>query len=388
MPTEPKPVSITDRRAAKTQKAAPAGKSAPAPEQAPAPAAESAPAVVKPPARDPGAVLAEVKVAKLGDIAPNPLNPRTDLDAAVAAAAEALADKRDPADMEETDPARPMAELITSMKARGQLQSVVVMLATDFRKLFAGTEYVKAIPRGRDFVIIGGGRRYAAAKPAGLTELNITVLHGDKAPKTQKEFLALSVAENVQRESLSVVATARAVMALSESGASGKEVAGILGKTDAWVSQYKKIGALPADILTIIDSAPFSRRQALDIASIQGDARQLHRAEVIRWEITGKNGPKPEPAPEPAAVQGDGADQSDGDGPEDPTPNKGGRKAQTPEQKTVKAIRKLIEEVGRDALFAGLCEALEDFRDRAELAHILTDVPETADGTDPAPADN
>lgn len=228
---------------------------------------------------DPGELLETRTSARLTEIAPNPLNPRTDIAAQVDAAVAAIADPST------AHPVNAMGELIESMRDHGQLQPVAVITAELFREIFRGTTYATAIGDA-PFVIVGGGRRYAAAPHAGLRRLGINVLHGPKAPKTIAEFKALTAIENVQRETLSVMQTARSIRDLREE-MNGREVAEVLHKTPAWVTLYNQLADLPAEVQAVIESAPFSLRQARRVYDAETPAARLDEAQRIRAVILG-----------------------------------------------------------------------------------------------------
>ena len=113
-------------------------------------------AMARRPRSDRGRLIAEVTgdddrdgspgSAPLSDIAPLPFNPR----------------KR----------ARGIAEAADSLLQHGQLQSTKVVSRAAF--LAICPEYEETIGAAR-WVIIDGGRRYAAAQQAGLDSLDITV---------------------------------------------------------------------------------------------------------------------------------------------------------------------------------------------------------------------
>ena len=86
------------------------------------------------------------------------------------------------------------------------------------------------------YMLIAGERRWRAAGKAGLTLVPVVIreLTGDQR-------LAVQLVENIDREELSVMEEALAVVRLLDFGRKPKEVADMLGKTAAWVSLRKKI---------------------------------------------------------------------------------------------------------------------------------------------------
>ena len=268
--------SIADIKAARAAKAATKATGTGSAAVPPSPADSATP---YPTRVDPGELLETRTSARLTEIAPNPLNPRTDIAAQVDAAVAAMAGTS------AAHPVNAMAELIESMRDHGQLQPVAVITAELFREIFRGTAYATAIG-DVPFVIVGGGRRYAAAPHAGLRRLGINVLHGPRAPKTIAEFKALTAIENVQRETLSVMQTARSIRDLREE-MNGREVAEVLRKTPAWVTLYNQLADLPAEVQAVIESAPFSLRQARRVYEAETPAARLDEAQRIRAVILG-----------------------------------------------------------------------------------------------------
>jgi ParB/RepB/Spo0J family partition protein len=300
------------------------------PHKAPAP-----PAVA-----DPAAVAEARTVGKLSDVSPNPLNPRN-------------------IDPESAD----MRELRADLKTRGQMTPVAVVTADHFRRIFEGTPHVSKIGR-TDFVIIGGGRRYVALKANRAGTVKFTVLHGKEAPSNPAEWLAATVAENIQREDLSVMETARSVRDLRQYN-SGREVADILHKSPGWVSQYLGLNDLPAEVIAVIESAPFSLRQARRVYDRSTAAARLREAERIRAEILGDEAPDTDPGDEPA---GDGGNAS-----------KGGRKAHTPAQKLTSTLAKHDRDTIVEALAARFAVSAE------ALAALLVEPAAAGDDADSAP---
>lgn len=86
------------------------------------------------------------------------------------------------------------------------------------------------------YMLIAGERRWRAAGKAGLTLVPVVV-----RDLSNDQRLAVQLVENIDREELSVMEEALAVVRLLDFGRKPKEVADMLGKTAAWVSLRKKI---------------------------------------------------------------------------------------------------------------------------------------------------
>ena len=86
------------------------------------------------------------------------------------------------------------------------------------------------------YLLVAGERRWRAAGLAGLTTVAVVVRE-----LTPEQRLAVQLIENIDREDLSVLEEAAAVVRLIDFGRKPKEVADMLGKTPAWVSLRRKI---------------------------------------------------------------------------------------------------------------------------------------------------
>lgn len=85
-------------------------------------------------------------------------------------------------------------------------------------------------------MLVAGERRWRAAGMAGLKRVPAVVRE-----LTPDQRLAVQLVENIDREELSVLEESRAVVRLIGFGRKPKDVAGMLGKTQAWVSLRRKI---------------------------------------------------------------------------------------------------------------------------------------------------
>lgn len=290
------------------------------------PAAAATPPAPRP-GRDPAEVLEARTSAKLSEIFTNPLNPRT---------------KRKPIDPDSPE----MLELRESLRQRGQLQPIAVVTADHFRRIFEGTSLADEVGSAL-FVIIGGGRRYVAAMAENIGRLKITVIHGPAAPQNPADWLAATVEENVQRETLSVLENARSVADLRDYN-TGRQVANLLHKSDAWVSQHFSLTKLPMSVQDVIESAPFSLRRALTLTKIEGEAGQLRAARKIAAELLGL--PDAEDAAEmPVAEPSREAEPPSGAAPARASA-KAGRPSYTPTQKLATTLGKLDRETIIEAM--------------------------------------
>jgi len=117
-------------------------------------------------------------------------------------------------------------ELLESVKSKGVIEPLSV----------------KRDEKG--YKIIIGERRFNAAKKAGLAEVPCIIKDIGEA-----EVLEYQLIENLQRESLKPVEEAEAFKRLSDKGHTQLEIAGLVGKSQPYISQSLKILSLPKEIL-------------------------------------------------------------------------------------------------------------------------------------------
>lgn len=155
-------------------------------------------AALIPPARVP-AVPGETSSIPVGEIVPNPRQPREEIDHGG------------------------LDELVNSIKERGILQPIIV------RK------------RGQGYEIIAGERRWRAAVKAGLARVPVVVREAGDA-----DSLEMALIENLQREDLNPMEEAHAFRRLMEDfSLTQEEVARRVGKERSTVSNSLRLLRLP-----------------------------------------------------------------------------------------------------------------------------------------------
>ena len=169
---------------------------------------------------------AELARLPLGQIKPNPRQPRRRVDA------EAL------------------GGLAESVRAQGVVQPIVVS------PLGAGA-----------YEIIAGERRWRAARAAGLATVPAVVRETD-----DRESLVLALVENVARENLTAVEEARAYALLQdEFGLTLGEVAERVGRSKPSVSNRLRLLELPDDVLDCVERGQLSEGHARAVLSVPGN---------------------------------------------------------------------------------------------------------------------
>jgi ParB family chromosome partitioning protein len=129
-----------------------------------------------------------------------------------------------------------LAELAASIGEMGMLEPIVA------RQRSAG-----------GYEIIAGERRWRAAQRAGLYEVPVFVMELND----ERAFLAALV-ENLQRQDLTPLETARAYQRLVDGGRTVEAVAKTVGKHGSSVSNTLRLLKLPHAVLELIDSRQLS----------------------------------------------------------------------------------------------------------------------------------
>jgi ParB family chromosome partitioning protein len=159
---------------------------------------------------------------------------------------------------------QPLEELAASIKANGVIQAIVV------RPLPAGSGAAK-------YEIVAGERRWQAAKLAGLTDIPVIV-----RPLSDKEAVAVSLIENIQREELTSAEEARSLKRLiSEFSLTHQEVAESVGRSRAAVSNLIRLLDLPASVVDLIDSKAISMGHARALLGLEDDDARVRLAQLV-----------------------------------------------------------------------------------------------------------
>lgn len=108
-------------------------------------------------------------------------------------------------------------------------------------------EPITVTPEGEAYRILTGHRRYRAAVAAGLDRVEVLI----REPEEEASRRRKSVVSNVQREDLGPVELAEALQSLMEEDddiRTQEDLARVIGKTKAWVSNILRILDLPEDL--------------------------------------------------------------------------------------------------------------------------------------------
>lgn len=148
-----------------------------------------------------------------------------------------------------------LKDLASSIREFGVLQPLVV------------TKNIKDTPTGTsvEYELIAGERRLLASKLAGLERVPVII----KTSADNRDKLELAIIENLQRENLNPIETARAFSKLQdEYGMTQREIASRLGKSREVVANSMRLLSLPTYIQESVSQGKIGESQARLLLSI------------------------------------------------------------------------------------------------------------------------
>jgi len=154
-------------------------------------------------------------------------------------------------------------ELASSIREFGILQPLIV------------SKVEKETDRGTDvqYQLIAGERRWQAAKILGLQRVPAIV----RLVPQEKEKLEMAIIENVQRENLNPMESARAYAKLQDTfGLTQREVAARVGKSRETVANLLRLLNLPSEIQNALSKNQVSESQARLLLAVS-DKRQQNQ---------------------------------------------------------------------------------------------------------------
>lgn len=147
------------------------------------------------------------------------------------------------------------------------------------------------------YELIAGERRFRAAKLAGLKAVPVVVRASDA-----KESLELALIENLQREDIGPLESARAYRRLiDEFGLTQESVAERVGKSRAAVANTVRLLRLPPRILAALESGEIAEAHARPLLAVEDQAVQLALLDRILGE--GLSSKQVEQAVKPAGTK-------------------------------------------------------------------------------------
>jgi ParB family chromosome partitioning protein len=158
-----------------------------------------------------------------------------------------------------------LADLSQSIKQHGIIQPLIVT------------------KKGNGFELIAGERRLRSAKMLGLKEVPVIV----RAEQEQKK-LELSLIENLQRENLNPLESARAYQRLmDEFNITQEEAAQKLGKARSSIANALRLLTLPVAIQDALAAGKISEAHAKYLLGLDGEDKQLNMLKkILRQNLT------------------------------------------------------------------------------------------------------
>lgn len=124
-----------------------------------------------------------------------------------------------------------LMDLTESIREHGVLQPILV------------------VPRGNQYMIIAGERRYRASMRAGKTSIPVLIREMD-----DEQVMELALIENVQRDDLSPIEEARAYNVLQNRfGYTQERLAKRMGKSRSSIANIMRLLALPEDVQQMVE---------------------------------------------------------------------------------------------------------------------------------------
>jgi ParB family chromosome partitioning protein len=167
-----------------------------------------------------------------------------------------------------------LRELAESIREFGILQPLVVS------KVERDVETGSVV----EYELIAGERRLMASKMLGLPTIPVVI----RQARADVEKLEMAVTENVQRENLNPIESARAMAKLQDGfGMTQREIAVRLGKSRESISNTMRLLSLPSDMQTAISEGKISESQGRSLLSVDDpQTREVLFREVIAQRLS------------------------------------------------------------------------------------------------------
>ncbi|MEM7245226.1 MAG: ParB/RepB/Spo0J family partition protein [Acidobacteriota bacterium] len=125
--------------------------------------------------------------------------------------------------------------------------------------------------RGDEFQIVAGERRWRASQLAGLKRVPAVIKN-----VTDEKLLEVAIVENIQRQDLSAVETAKALkLLLNEHGLTQEELAKRVGMKRPTVANYLRILLLPEEMQEAVERGELDMGHARALVGLEKAADQL-----------------------------------------------------------------------------------------------------------------
>ena len=152
-----------------------------------------------------------------------------------------------------------LGELAQSIKTYGVVQPIIVQKS------------------GGRYIIIAGERRYRASRLAGLTSVPVVV-----KDYTKREYMEVSLVENLQREDLNPIEEADAMkLLMDEHKLTQEELSERLGKSRSAVANTLRLLNLPEPIRQMVARGELSSGHARTLVALEQDSEKIRFAGII-----------------------------------------------------------------------------------------------------------
>lgn len=152
-----------------------------------------------------------------------------------------------------------LEELVSSVKQHGVVHPVLVR------------------PRGQNYELVAGERRWRAAQLAGLSHIPAIVKELDDL-----QALEVSLVENIQREDLNPLEVARGLKELMEKfHLTQEEAAEKIGKSRSEVSNLLRLLNLPPPVKNSLKAGKISYGQARALLSLENEEEMLKALRMV-----------------------------------------------------------------------------------------------------------
>ncbi len=157
-----------------------------------------------------------------------------------------------------------LAELADSIKEHGVIQPIIVAKKDNY------------------YQIIAGERRWRASKKVGLKTIPAIVRSYD-----EKKTREVSLIENIQRQNLNPLETAKAIKELMDEHAmTQEEISKTLGKSRSAIANTLRILNLDSRVLEMIEMGQISEGHARSIASLDNKEKQYKFAlDIVNFDM-------------------------------------------------------------------------------------------------------
>jgi len=130
---------------------------------------------------------------------------------------------------------------------------------------------------GERYLIVAGERRFRAARMAGLKTVPAILKEYDK-----QQLSEVSIIENLQREDLNPIESAKAIQALIEEfHLTQEEVADKLGKSRPAVANTLRLLTLPEEVVNYIEEGKISAGHARTLLSLDNEKQIIEIAKLV-----------------------------------------------------------------------------------------------------------